>query len=291
MQKVSLACTGGGVKSAVNIGAIRALEDLGIRINAISGASLGGCVASLYAMGYEPEEILEMFKKNKKKWGRFTVKDIVCALPSLFIKGGLKNPKKIPASIKEVGDEQYIETMDDFGMPVIIPALDLTHRETIYYSSRPLKGQYTYYTDRTIFEAIRSTCALPIIYTPNEVKIDNSVHHMLDGGTTTNTPVTALRQFSDYVIGVTTKYYGTKQRQKINFFTGFTETFQSMRRSSLYYQKQEADLWIEVDIKKVGIFAKKEALSYCEQCGYDAIMDAVKSGRLVLEERGKRCIG
>ena len=197
MQKVSLACTGGGVKAAVNIGAIRALEDLGIRINAISGASLGGCVASLYGMGYEPKEILEMFKKNKKKWGHFTIKDIICALPNLAVRGGLKNPKKIPTSIKEVGDAQDVISMDDFGMPVIIPALDITHRETVYYSSRPLNDEFTYYTDRTVFEAIRSTCSLPIIYIPNEVKIDNKIHHMLDGGTTTNTPVTALRQFSD----------------------------------------------------------------------------------------------
>lgn len=41
MRSVALACTGGGVKSAINIGVIRALEELEIKITAISGASIG----------------------------------------------------------------------------------------------------------------------------------------------------------------------------------------------------------------------------------------------------------
>ena len=57
MKEVALACTGGGVKSAINIGVIRGLEELGIKITAISGASLGSCVAILYAMGNSSKEI------------------------------------------------------------------------------------------------------------------------------------------------------------------------------------------------------------------------------------------
>lgn len=291
MQRISLACTGGGVKATVNIGVIRALEDLGVRIKAVSGASLGGCVASLYAMGYSPEEILEIFKKNKKRWGHFSIKDILFAIPSLIIRAGCKRPYKVPDTIKKAGDEQNVITMDDFGMPVIIPALDVTSRETVYYSSRPLNKDFTCYTDRTLYEAIRSTCSLPLIYIPNRVKIDGKFHYMSDGGITTNTPVIALRQFSDFIIGVTTKHNKLKKRKRINLFTGFVQMFQSMRRSSLFYQKQEADLWVEVDVKKVGIFGKKCDIEYCEKCGYDAVMDAVKNGKLKLEERGKQCIG
>lgn len=85
MKEVALACTGGGVKSAVDIGVIRALEELGIKINAISGASLGSCVAILYSMGYSPKEILELYKENIKMWSKFTIKDIICAVPNLIL--------------------------------------------------------------------------------------------------------------------------------------------------------------------------------------------------------------
>lgn len=278
MKEVALACTGGGVKSAINIGVIRALEELGIKITAISGASLGSCGAILYAMGYKPEEIIKIYKENMRSYSRFTAKDILCAVPSLMFRGGLKNPKAIPESVEKVAVPRKIIKMRDLAMPIIIPSLDITQRKTIYYSSRELSDEFTFYSDRLVSEAIRSSCSLPIIFTPNKTKINNRVHHMMDGGLTAHTAVLPLKEFSDFVIGVEAKYYNTKERQRINFFTAFTETFQAMRRSSLAYNKREADLWIEVDVQKTKIFDSKDALDYCEKCGYEATMNLAKKG-------------
>lgn len=278
MKEVALACTGGGVKSAINIGVIRALEELGIKITAISGASLGSCGAILYAMGYKPQEIIKIYKENMRSYSRFTAKDILCAVPSLMFRGGLKNPKAIPESVEKVAAPRKIIKMRDLAMPIIIPSLDITQRKTIYYSSRELSDEFTFYSDRLVSEAIRSSCSLPIIFTPNKTKINNRVHHMMDGGLTAHTAVLPLKEFSDFVIGVEAKYYNTKERQMINFFTAFTETFQAMRRSSLAYNKREADLWIEVDVQKTKIFDSKDALDYCEKCGYEATMNLAKKG-------------
>lgn len=277
MKEVSLACTGGGVKSAINIGILRALEELNIKVTAISGASIGGCVAVLYAMGYSPKDILELYKTNIKIYSKFSILDIVCAIPNLLFRGGIKNPKIIEQSIFEISKQCNVYKMSDCKMPVIIPALDITKRETIYYSSKPL-SKYTYYTDRYLSEAIRSTSSLPVIFIPNKTKINNKIHHMVDGGTTTNVPVIPLKEFSDFVIGVEAKYYNTKQRQKIHFFTAFTETFQAMRRSAHIYQKDTADLWLEIDVKRTKVFDTVNAIEYCEQCGYRAIMDLAKQG-------------
>lgn len=279
MKEVALACTGGGVKSAINIGVIRGLEELGIKINAISGASLGSCVAILYAMGYNPQEILELYKENMKYFTKFTIKDILFSVPNLMIRGGLKNPKSIRKSVENVCKDK-IYKMSDFEIPIFIPALDITQRKTIYYSSKPL-DEFTFYSDRPVSEAIRSSCSFPIVFIPNKTKINNKVHHMMDGGITTNTAVIPLKQFSDFVIGLETKYYGTKERQRINFFTMFTEGFQSMRRSSLSYQRREADLWIEVDVDKTKVFDSVKALEYCEELGYKAIKELAEKGALV----------
>lgn len=279
MKEVALACTGGGIKSAINIGVIRGLEELGIKINAISGASLGSCVAMLYAMGYNSKEILELYKDNMKYFSKFTVKDILFAVPNLMIRGGLKNPKLIEKSVENVcKDKRY--KMSDFEMPIIIPALDITQRKTVYYSSKPL-DEFTFYSDRLVSEAIRSSCSFPIIFVPNKTNINQKIHHMMDGGITTNTAVIPLKQFSDFVIGLETKYYGTKERQRINFFTMFTEGFQSMRRSSLSYQRREADLWIEIDVNKTKVFDNVKALEYCEELGYKTIKELAEKGALV----------
>ena len=162
--------------------------------------------------------------------------------------------------------------MTDFKIPVIIPSMDITQRKTIYYSSKEL-DEFPYYTDRDVSEAIRSSCSFPIAFIPNKVKIDNKFHHLMDGGITANTPVVPLRQFSDFVIGLETKYKGTKERQRINFFTMFVQGFQSMRRSALLYQKREADLWIEIDVEKTKVFDSVEALKYCEKLGYKAVKE------------------
>lgn len=58
--------------------------------------------------------------------------------------------------------------MKDIDIPFIIPALDITKRKSIYYSSSPME-KFTYYDDRPISEAIRSSSSIPVIFTPNFV--------------------------------------------------------------------------------------------------------------------------
>ncbi len=179
-MKVGLACTGGGARSAINIGVIRALKELHIEIEAISGASIGSCVALLYVLGYSPEKMLEEFKKNIKKYGRFNIFNILLAPFSLLVRGGLKNPKIIFKNIEKVTKKHNVDLMNDISIPFIIPALDITKRESIYYSSVPI-NEFTYYTDRPIAEAIRSSSSIPVIFTPNKVSINNKIHYMMDG--------------------------------------------------------------------------------------------------------------
>lgn len=60
-MRVGLALAGGGVRGAAHIGVIKALEENGITIEAIGGASSGSMVAVLYAMKYNTEEMLNLF--------------------------------------------------------------------------------------------------------------------------------------------------------------------------------------------------------------------------------------
>ena len=58
-QKVGLVLSGGGAKGLTHIGIIHALEDNGIPIDYVAGTSMGAIVASLYAMGYSPREMID----------------------------------------------------------------------------------------------------------------------------------------------------------------------------------------------------------------------------------------
>ncbi|MDR1919004.1 MAG: patatin-like phospholipase family protein [Tannerellaceae bacterium] len=60
-QKVGLVLSGGGAKGATHIGVIKALEENNIPIDYVTGTSIGAIIGSLYAMGYSPDEMLELF--------------------------------------------------------------------------------------------------------------------------------------------------------------------------------------------------------------------------------------
>lgn len=57
----------------------------------------------------------------------------------------------------------------------------------MYYSSKPIKDE-KYYTDSPIWETVKNTCTLPMLYLPNNIYIDGQLHQFLDGGMTNNTP-------------------------------------------------------------------------------------------------------
>lgn len=275
MKKIALACTGGGVKACVNIGVLRALRELKIEVEAISGASLGGLVALMHCFNYSPEEMLAIFERDIIRFEKFNLLDIIIAFPNLIVNGGAKNPKIITEFVEDLAKKENCKKMQDIEKTLIIPTLDISKREIAYYSSKPLAGNVTDYQDRNISEAIRSTSALPLLFTPNKVKLDNANHFMLDGGIMTNTLISPLRQFSDYVIGVTNKFY-PKQRKRVNLFTGFTQTFQSMRKSYLFREKQNADLWIQVDAKSDRFLGNLDDIKFCEQMGYITTMECGK---------------
>ena len=65
-MKLGLALSGGGIRGAVHIGVLQALEENNIKIDIIGGTSSGSLVAVLYAMGYSPIHILELFKRYGK---------------------------------------------------------------------------------------------------------------------------------------------------------------------------------------------------------------------------------
>jgi NTE family protein len=67
-QKVALVLSGGGAKGLAHIGVIRALEENNIPIDYVCGTSMGAIVAGLYAAGYSPDQMEELFKSEQFKF-------------------------------------------------------------------------------------------------------------------------------------------------------------------------------------------------------------------------------
>lgn len=276
MKTIGLACTGGGTKALSSLGVIKALEDLNIKISAISGTSIGSCIAVLYAMGYTTKEIKEKLKIYAIEYPEFSVKDKIVAPFKLLVRGGGKNPTIITKTIKEATEAKGKRIMSDLDIPVFIPTMDITEKKTVYYTSRNIKNEECY-MDRPIEEAVKNTCSLPLLYVPNNVYIDGKLHQFLDGGMTHNIPTHRMNQFADYVIGVENVYYKETNQKKVNIITGIRNTFQSMRRSAIIWQRESANLIIKVDCKDVDIIGNEEEVEQCVKAGYDAAMKILKN--------------
>src|SRR5688572_15813507 len=64
-MKTGLVLSGGGIRGVAHIGVIKALEELGLTFDMISGTSAGSIVGALYASGYRPQEIYEIIAKTR----------------------------------------------------------------------------------------------------------------------------------------------------------------------------------------------------------------------------------
>ena len=60
--KLGIALSGGGMRGIAHAGVLKALEESGIKIEAIGGASSGAIIAGLYVLGYSPEDIYHLFR-------------------------------------------------------------------------------------------------------------------------------------------------------------------------------------------------------------------------------------
>ncbi|MBN1132212.1 MAG: patatin-like phospholipase family protein [Bacteroidales bacterium] len=68
-QSVGLALSGGGAKGVAHIGVIKALEENRVPIDYIGGTSMGAIIGSLYAIGYSPDEMVDILKsENFNNW-------------------------------------------------------------------------------------------------------------------------------------------------------------------------------------------------------------------------------
>jgi predicted acylesterase/phospholipase RssA/CRP-like cAMP-binding protein len=62
-RAVGLALGGGAAKGIAHIGVIRALQEAGIAVDIIAGASMGAIIGALYAMGNDYQSMMELCKK------------------------------------------------------------------------------------------------------------------------------------------------------------------------------------------------------------------------------------
>ncbi|MCD7899852.1 MAG: patatin-like phospholipase family protein [Bacteroides sp.] len=202
-QKVGLVLSGGGAKGLTHVGVIRALEENNIPIDYITGTSMGAIVGSLYAMGYSPDDMEELFASDDfKRWYsgvveedymyyfkqnlptpdffniRIPLKDSLSLKPQI-LPTHIVNPIQMNLAFIEMFASATAACKGDFNhlfVPFKCVASDVYHKEQIVLGNGDLG------------DAVRASMSFPFMFKP--ISINGILAY--DGGIYNNFPTDVM---------------------------------------------------------------------------------------------------
>lgn len=270
-MKIGLALAGGGVRGAAHIGAIKALQENGIKIDAVAGTSAGSIVAALYGMGYTTDEMIKLFNYFSKSVMAISPKYMFSGIKELRgIKlGGVTTSYNIELAIQESGKIKNIKNIKDIKLPISIPATDLiSDKEIIFTNNQNLQGE-EYIHDIEIGKAVRASSTFPGMYAPFEYK----KYQFVDGGIFDNLPAQETKKLGvDKVISV--KFKLKTPRKQNTIYNIAMQSLDLMTEKLIEESIKASDYVIEIDLKDVKPFNIGK-LEFCYKEGYMQTLDHI----------------
>ena len=254
-----LCLSGGGIKAAAHIGALKALEEENIKFDCVSGASSGSMIATMYALGYNSNEMLEMLKKYAPKIKYFEWKNILKMILGIIFErqiiiDGLNSGKVIEKIINDICKKHNIQNINQIKMPLLISMVGLQNGIVYIASSKQVRKNFSdkikYITDMPIRTAVRASCTFPVVMAP--CIYDNI--QLVDGGVRENLPWKSLKQIgADEVWGIEFDTTFSKNDCCMNLIDVAERFLELQGRELANYEKDGIDKIINIPLKKVGL--------------------------------------
>lgn len=274
-MKLGVALSGGGIRGIAHAGVLQALVDHNVHIDVIGGTSSGSMIASLYAMGYEPYMIYQLFRRHSK--------EVIGAKSSPFISNlfnfKFKNKKTLKGfhngeAIEQIYDrfskKQNITNISQIKMPLVITTVDIMKsKEYIFtnYIPKNVEDKSKYITDINIGKAVRASSSFPAVFSPCNVE----KHAFMDGGALDNVPVVEVKkQGADKVLAV--KFDADPIDENSNLMDIVMKTIDIMGSKISEDNLEASDYILSVYTDKVGLL-DIEKLDKCYEYGYKSVED------------------
>lgn len=183
--RVTAVFGGGGAKSAAQVGALRALEEAGLKPTRFVATSMGGVVAAAAAAGIGPDDL-------SRKLRSVRARDVAKPRPLAPV-AGLWMPSLLRAEPMRQTLARLVpqERFADLTTPLTLTAVDLDSRELVVLGDGGL--------DLPLLDALCATTALPVYYPPAEV----GGRRLVDGGLRAVLPLDIAARFpADLVVAV-----------------------------------------------------------------------------------------
>lgn len=269
-MKLGLALSGGGIRGAVHIGVLKAFEENNIKIDVIGGTSSGSLVAALYAMGYTPVHIYELFKRYGKTITSMGAGSIINGVSGYIVNkkfniSGISDGNSIEELYNEFANRKNIYKMSDVKMPIVIPTIDIKNGKEYVFTSKKNrnKNHGKYITDISVGAAVRASSSFPGVFCPYEYKN----HIFLDGGTIDNIPVSEVaRCGADKVI--TVNFAPIEITNNSNVMDIVLRAIDIMGNKIIESDVKKSDFILTIPTDNEIGFLDSNQIEKCYKCGY-----------------------
>ena len=285
--KVGVVLSGGGAKGAAHIGVLKYLEEAGIPIDYVAGTSMGSIVGGMYALGYTPDEILEII--SNVDWNELISNQLDRRQMSYHRKG-VKGTQllTVPFSLK-TGKEDFQAISFKNSLPKgfvsgdnimnLFNSLAVGYSDPMSFNDLPvpflcivtnmLTGEAEIADKGEFSKALRASMAIPILFDP--IKMNNALY--ADGGLTINFPVEQCRAMgADIIIGVSMSPGLEQDPEKLSSVLSQVKQLKNIITDKDFDQYDEqCDIFISPDLKGVGMLSfDAESVSIITNSGYEA---------------------
>lgn len=244
--RIGLALGGGVVLGAAHVGVLRAIKELNIPVDLITGASIGGFIAALYAFGLDWQALEDV--AAELEW-----LDISGFSPTQY--GLMSNHKLGQKMLELIGDVNFSRAK----LPLGLIASDIITGERV-----PL-------TTGKVSEAVMASSCVPGIFTPIEI----GDRMLVDGGLLENVPTLLAREMgADLVIAVDLFSTIQSHRKPENLFELLLNTYYSAMRNASGLYIKEADILIAPATANYNLVTTNQIPALIQE-GYLAAMDAL----------------
>jgi len=283
--KIGVVLSGGGAKGLAHIGALKVLEEAGVKVDYIGGTSMGAIIGGLYASGYTAKQLDSIFtvvdtdallqdyiprtsksffeKRNDEVYAltlpfnRFKI-----GVPTALSKG-MYNYNLLSRLTNHV---RLIRDFDKLPIPFVCIATDIETGEKVVLKNGILP------------KAVLASGAFPSLYTP--VEIDGRL--LVDGGVTDNYPIEEVRKMgADIIIGVDVQE-GLKDRNNLGGASGVLVQITNFNMIEKMDAKRKAtDIYIKPDIKGYSVISfdlGKEIIKKGEEAAFSVYEKIAKLG-------------
>ncbi|HET7464746.1 MAG TPA: patatin-like phospholipase family protein [Longimicrobium sp.] len=178
---------GGGMKGVAHIGAWKALEEAGIRVDAVIGTSIGALIGCSLAGGFGWRELAKVARALTKD-------DIVSINRRAVLFGGVREEAVFDGAHYRAWIDRNLplKSFRDARFPVRVNAVSLVSGEERWFGTGVD-------VETPVVDAVYGSCAIPIYFPP--LKLGGDV--LVDGGVTDVLPIRhAAKWASERIIAV-----------------------------------------------------------------------------------------